>query len=126
MEQDFAHFKRKEFPDTAVDIYDDLLKAYKRRDKVELMRILSAEYYDIFKSSIRDKKPLPGIKLYKKILKASLVQSRTVALKNSTDDADNFAQITIEFVFKDEETGDKLKKYNVFERKFTDKDEKDW
>ena len=41
-------FKKNEFPVLVKDNYYDLLRAYKKKDKVALMQLLSVPLYDVF------------------------------------------------------------------------------
>ena len=47
-ESAFLDFRRKEFPVVAKDNYYELLKAYKRKDKVALMKVLSIPLNDVY------------------------------------------------------------------------------
>ena len=47
-ESAFLDFRRKEFPVVAKDNYYELLKAYKRKDKVALMKFISIPLNDVF------------------------------------------------------------------------------
>lgn len=47
-ESAFLDFRRKEFPVVAKDNYYELLKAYKRKDKVSLMKVLSIPLNDVY------------------------------------------------------------------------------
>jgi len=44
----FLDFKRNEFPQHARATYESLLNGYRRKDKVELMKVLSVPLYDVF------------------------------------------------------------------------------
>lgn len=71
----FIDFKRKEFPNFARDRYYTLQTAFKRKDKVDLMKLLSIPLYDIFKDSLKNKVQ-PPFTFYPHILDASLVQGQ--------------------------------------------------
>ena len=47
-EQIFMDFKKNTFHETAREKYHDTLKAYKRKDKIDLMKHLSVPLYDVF------------------------------------------------------------------------------
>jgi hypothetical protein len=51
----FIDFKRGEFPDTAKEIYDNVLVAYRKKDKVDLMKSLSGPLYDVKKFRRKNK-----------------------------------------------------------------------
>jgi hypothetical protein len=63
----FNTFKRKEFNDFAYNRYLEFVSAYKKKDKVDLINILSIPLYDVnnninikaIKSSLKDKRDLP-------------------------------------------------------------------
>ncbi len=46
-ESAFLDFKRNAFPNQARDQYDLVLKAYKRKDKVDLMKNLSVPMFNV-------------------------------------------------------------------------------
>ncbi|CAD8074156.1 unnamed protein product [Paramecium sonneborni] len=122
----FIDFKRSQFPLFAKDRYFEFLEAYNRKDKVDLIRLLSVPLYDIVKVSLKDNKPLP-FKLYKEMTDASLVQARLYSQKKmALQSSQTWHQITVKFNFIDPETKKDVIKYNVLERRESDSSEKDW
>lgn len=71
----FIDFKRKEFPNTARDQYHRLYEALERKDKVELMKIVSVPLYDLMKICLKEKRELP-FKIYEDVLDIKLVQGK--------------------------------------------------
>ncbi|CAK77647.1 unnamed protein product (macronuclear) [Paramecium tetraurelia] len=122
----FIDFKRSQFPLFAKDRYFEFLETYNRKDKVDLIRLLSVPLYDIVKVSLKDNKPLP-FKLYKEMTDAQLVQARLFSQKKmALQSSQTWHQITVKFNFIDPETKKDVVKYNVLERRESDSSEKDW
>ena len=46
----FLDFKRKEFPVTARNQYHKVFEAYKKKDKIDLMKLLSIPMFDVGKN----------------------------------------------------------------------------
>ncbi|CAD8168505.1 unnamed protein product [Paramecium octaurelia] len=122
----FIDFKRSQFPLFAKDRYFEFVEAYNRKDKVDLIRLLSVPLYDIVKACLKDNKPLP-FKLYKEMTDAQMVQARVYYQKEiSLQSQYIWYQITVKFNFIDPETKKDVVKYNVLERRESDSSEKDW
>jgi len=51
-EATFLDFKKKTFHEDAKYLYDDVYSAYYRKDKVELMKFLSAPLYEVIITSL--------------------------------------------------------------------------
>ncbi|EGR33489.1 phosphatidylinositol-4-phosphate 5-kinase, putative [Ichthyophthirius multifiliis] len=113
----FQDFKPNLYHETARDKYLDVFNAYKKHDKVELMKHLSVPLYDIFKTSIKKNRPLP-FTLYDELIDISVVMARVYSLdKHLNSRANTWHQITCQFVFHDKLLKQDIKKYNVFERR---------
>eukprot|EP01015_Nassula_variabilis_P023309 TRINITY_DN4352_c0_g1_i7.p1 TRINITY_DN4352_c0_g1~~TRINITY_DN4352_c0_g1_i7.p1 ORF type:complete len:168 (-),score=21.29 TRINITY_DN4352_c0_g1_i7:131-634(-) len=122
----FVDFKRKEFPAQAADIYLKVFEAYKRKDKVDLMKYLSIPLYDIFKISIKENKQLP-FNLYPTISDVQLMQARIYnPSKEGNSRTQTWHQLTMKFEFVNEEDKSNHVKYNVFERREADPSKDDW
>lgn len=123
-----------------MDIYDEFVDAYETRNKLELMKLCSFPFHQVShqeNSNLTGDKivtqnlknpsyPLP-FTLYKEVVDAELVQARIFSHDiHNFNSIQTWHQMTMKFQVKDEETGDILEKYNVFERRESDNDHRLW
>ncbi|KRX06589.1 hypothetical protein PPERSA_13068 [Pseudocohnilembus persalinus] len=122
----FIDFKRSTFPEVAKDKYYDILQAYKRKDKVDLMKYLSIPLYDLVKANLKNGTPLP-FKFYDEIVMVNLLQARVFSLhKHGNNPAETWHQMTCRYIFYDKENKKEITQYNVLERREVDKEGMTW
>ncbi|EAR94558.1 phosphatidylinositol 4-phosphate 5-kinase (macronuclear) [Tetrahymena thermophila SB210] len=122
----FLDFKKSTFHEVARDKYFDTLTAYKRKDKVDLMKHLSIPLYDIFKLSMKQNRPLP-FTLYEDVKDIQFYMARIYSQhKHANNPNQTWHQVTCKFVYYDKLLGKEVAKFNVFERRESDTNQKDW
>ena len=117
IENEFVDFRTYHLQNQFRDIYSDLAMAYKRADKVILNRSLSQQMYEYSQALLKDKKPTP---FQKTVNGLTLLQARIYANQDHLLPEDQWAQITMRFDLSDQD-GERLRQYNVFERRLSDK-----
>jgi hypothetical protein len=117
IENEFLDFKTHLLKQQFSEIYTDLHNGYKRGDKVILQRSLSEPMFEYVKALLKEKKPNP---FNKEVEDVRLVQARNYAESDHLLPEEQWAQITLKFVVKHQDS-DTVTQYNVFERRLADK-----